>query len=308
MTRDIIAKIDQAAKGRKIRCRVSGRVKDPHSFVTKSIAKGYQDPWRQITDKSGVRIILDHPGEITPMLDLVVHEFEAVRVEDTRDDPDGIKQLSYPKVHVQIADPFPESRLGVSETLECEIQIRTDAQDLWARMSHAMLYKPQSTPPLDVRRSLYRLIALVELYDAEVERGVRAMTENPAYIENQLFDQAERIFRRYVSGQSEREISEAIIPVLASTIEVSNGVYFEKLNKFVAENLSHLRSVYERYAEKVPLEMVERYIAVGQPESIIIFERLSAQPFYLKAKWSESSLPLNWLESAAEAWGVVLDE
>ncbi|ALO91221.1 hypothetical protein SHL15_9284 [Streptomyces hygroscopicus subsp. limoneus] len=164
------AHLQYATTRKGIACEVTSRVKEASSFKNKIYRKGYTDPWKQITDKAGVRVTVPHRGVLDDALDVIKDCLDVVKVEDDRDTPGDEDRLRYPRLHIQaIMVGRQQDPDGIP--YECEIQLRTEAVDLWSRMSHKLLYKPGVTPPPDVRRSLYRLIALVELFDLEVERG-----------------------------------------------------------------------------------------------------------------------------------------
>ena len=65
------------------------------------------------------------------------------------------------------------------QALQAEIQLRTIAQHTWAEASHLLQYKHESSVPFEVRRSINRVAALLELADLEFER---VLSERDSYI------------------------------------------------------------------------------------------------------------------------------
>src|ERR1700727_3260070 len=55
---NVAARVRRAADAASIGCTVTPRAKDVRSFHKKIFAKGYTDPWRQVTDKAGVRAVV----------------------------------------------------------------------------------------------------------------------------------------------------------------------------------------------------------------------------------------------------------
>lgn len=54
-----------------------------------------------------------------------------------------------------------------------ETQIRTLAQHMWAVASHKLQYKREESVPLPLRRSIYRVSALLEVVDLEIDRVLK---------------------------------------------------------------------------------------------------------------------------------------
>ncbi|MER6686335.1 RelA/SpoT domain-containing protein [Streptomyces olivaceoviridis] len=291
-----------------IPCEVTARAKEVSSFNTKMYRKGYTDPWKEITDKAGLRVIVPHRGLLTPALKLIKECLDVRWVEDDRDTPGDEDRLRYPRLHIQaFMVGGQEDPDGVP--YDCEIQLRTEAVDLWSRMSHKLLYKPGTDVPPDVRRSLYRLIALVELFDLEVERGVEAMAKHPELARsNQLLDTAEQLYRTFTGHPYSTELSHDVINVLAQTIE-DTATYSEQLTQFTERFRERLERNYTHYGPTSALFLDRgRYLLASQPESLIIFERLSnvRSRFELHIAWKHSELPETMLTDMAHIWGIGL--
>ena len=286
-------------------CQISSRAKEVSSFIKKAHYKPYADPWKEITDKAGIRIVVPYSSLLDHALDMVTSNFTVVRIEDDRKKPGSEDRLEYPRLHVQIR-PRGEEMDPDGVPYECEVQIRTEAADVWARMSHSLMYKPGVTTdiPSDVRRSLYRLIALVELYDLEVERGVKALDEHPDFSRNnRLLAEAERIYQTFSLHPYDRELSQDVVDVLIDSIGDEPG-YADRLVEFAEEQRPRLERLYEEYgpASEQFLEH-GRYLLVSQPESLIIFERLANARYDLQETW-EGSLEDRWLDDMARIWRV----
>ncbi|MGW6214993.1 hypothetical protein [Streptomyces sp. NPDC055109] len=294
---------------RGLECQVSARAKELTSFNAKahSPRKAYPDPWKEITDKAGLRVIVPHSGLLDPVLDVIRDNLKIVEVQDYRGDVGKEDLLRYPRLHVQavmvggVQDPD-----GIP--YECEIQLRTEAVDLWARMSHKLLYKPDFTPPAAVSRALYRLIALVELFDLEVARGVETLaSQDPELARSkQLLEVAEQAYRTFTDHPFSRDLSQDVMGVLSQTID-NDAAYSEQLAEFT----EHFRERIQRnYADYGPTSahFLEhgRYLLASQPESLIIFERLANARFRLKNTWNKSELPETMLTDMAQIWGIAL--
>ncbi|MFD4577925.1 hypothetical protein ACFWPM_37185, partial [Streptomyces sp. NPDC058479] len=129
----------QLTTSKGITCQISSRAKEVSSFNTKVYRKGYADPWKQITDKAGVRLVVPHRGLLDPALEVIKKSLHVIEVQDDRDTHDDQYRLRYPRLHVQ-AVMVGETKDPDGVPYQCEIQLRTEAVDLWSRMSHRLLY------------------------------------------------------------------------------------------------------------------------------------------------------------------------
>jgi ppGpp synthetase/RelA/SpoT-type nucleotidyltranferase len=301
------AYIRRRAARRHLSCQVTCRAKEVSSFIKKAYRKTeYTDPWKQITDKAGIRLVVPYSSLLDEALDLVTGDgFTCIRVEDDREKPGSEDRLEYPRLHVQIR-AHGEWLDPDGAPYECEVQIRTEAADVWARMSHSLMYKPGATTdiPSDVRRSLYRLIALVELYDSEVERGATALAEHPDFSRsNRLLAEAERIYQTFSQHPYDRTLSEDVVDVLVDTIGDEPG-YADHLVEFAEQNRGRIERAYEQFGPTSEQFLEHgRYLLVSQPESLIIFERLANALHDLQETW-EGTLESRLLTDLARVWGV----
>lgn len=290
-------------------CQVIARAKELTSFNAKahSPRKNYADPWKEITDKAGVRVIVPRIGLLDPALKMIQDNLEIIEVQDHREEVGEEDRLRYPRLHVQAVMVGGEEDPD-GAPYECEIQLRTEAVDLWSRMSHKLLYKPGVSPPADVRRSLYRLIALVELFDLEVERGVDALAQQDPELarSNRLLDVAEQVYRTFTAHPYSRDLSHDVVGVLSQTID-DDTVYSEQLTEFAERFRERIQRNYADYGP-TSAHFLEhgRYLLASQPESLIIFERLANARFRLKSTWNKSQLPETMLADMAQIWGIGL--
>ena len=65
---------------------------------------------------------------------------------------------------------------------------------------------------------------------------------------------------------------------------------------------------FEDYGPHSQGANIADYILVGQAESLILLERLSARPHLLTAAWKASGLPDSFLTALADAYGYSLPD
>lgn len=147
------------------------RTKDVDSFIDKIRRKNekYEDPLREITDLTGIRIIAYYQEDVRQVGDLIEKEFEidwANSMQYRQEDPE---RFGYRSDHYVIS--LSGDRLRLPEYAACtdlaaEIQVRTVMQHAWAAIDHKISYKASGLPPA-LRRRLSRLSALMETADEQ---------------------------------------------------------------------------------------------------------------------------------------------
>ena len=150
------------------------RVKEFDSFWDKIERKGYGEPFREMEDICGVRIICFYPSDIEKVTQIVEREFDVRESADKSDllEPDrfGYRSLHFVVTLKKEWLKAPNYRgLG---GLKVEIQLRTILMHAWAGISHKLAYKKEEHVPTQFRRKLSRLSALFEIADEQFE-GLR---------------------------------------------------------------------------------------------------------------------------------------
>lgn len=304
---DVAARIRRAGDKVGISCTVTARAKDVRSFHKKIFVKGYADPWRQVTDKAGVRAVVHKAKDVDRLLEQLNLEFGAdvLAVEDKRQvlKPEA---LSYSGVHVQVIAVHESSEY---ETIKCEVQLRTAAQDAWSIASHQLLYKPLLELPPEIQHSIYRLVALVEMFDEEVQRVSDILPTLPGAEVLDLLDIAESRFLAVAHSPSNRDVSIQVLRAIAASIEpAERESYGDLLDAFIHSEHARLTQLFEEYGAHSVVSYVPSYLLFGQAESLILLERMTAKPFALVDCWRKNNLPPEYLEALAGAAGIALPE
>jgi ppGpp synthetase/RelA/SpoT-type nucleotidyltranferase len=276
---------------------VSGRVKDTPSLVKKAIRKSYPDPWRDIHDKVGLRVTAVFEADLENIEAAVRDVFAVTHFEDKRKALDPTT-FDYLGLHFEVV--VPEDVVPECIVHDCEIQVRTSAQSLWADVSHDLFYKAPVTVSSDARRSLHRLMAIVELFDLEVGRIRERIMSEPDFWTGELIDVLERDFLGLTGQPFDPQLSRMIVDNLRSTLPDGPAQdYLSTLDSFVSFNRAKLTNIYADYLTD------DRHPLLSQPESLLIFERLASDRFQLRNTWP-AFLPMAFLESMADIWGVPL--
>ncbi len=152
---------------------ITTRVKEWNSLVDKCDRNGLSPKSVvEIEDIAGIRVVFLFMRHEKVGRQLIEENLEILSKEDTVERLSS-DQFGYGSIHYQVR-PKPEwlavptmAELG---GLQTEIQVRTVSQHIWAEVSHTLQYKREAQVPEPVKRSLYRVSALLDLVDLEFER------------------------------------------------------------------------------------------------------------------------------------------
>jgi putative GTP pyrophosphokinase len=289
----------QETRERGIKCTVEARSKEIYSLLKKALRKQYASPYEQIKDKAGARVIVNYSATLA-QVENIVHELFEVHNHENKSSDLGYSELGYLGIHLEVslASQMVHGETEKFRELICEIQLHTKAQNLWANISHELLYKSIQNPPGNIQRNIYRLMALVEIFDNEVENSRKTILEHPNFLQAQILDQLEQQFYRLTARPFDRELSFQLIKNLEAIIDPGEIENFGNLiREFVDRNDHKLKQIFEDYASDPHCSPL-----LFQPEVLLIFERLEKDEFKLKDSWIKI-LPLSLLESLASIWG-----
>lgn len=279
---------------------VEGRVKEPDSFVRKALREHFTNPLTEMDDIVGLRLVSTYQHGCQQLCVLMGKHFDVsapdvkiLRLED--------HILGYLGTHLRLNWPGrPETP---RTSLLCEVQIRTSAEDTFARISHDLLYKGYEVlSEASERRSIYRLAALAEVIDDVAERGRVTLKESPEYAEGRLLEALERQFfritgRRDGGDETTRDVINVILQAYQGhDADGARGLVIE----FIAKKEDKLAYLYETYAHD------ESHLLLHRPEALMVFERIDADPFALRRVWSSTYFAQSDLDGMANIWGARL--
>jgi len=298
----MIAMIKELLSEQGVSATYDYRTKEASSLIAKILRKRY-DSLDRVTDKLGLRIIVSNIREIPRIVSSMESAFHVTEKQDKANDlsPD---RLGYLGTHLQIELKPEQLASGVEDEFRGrsgELQIRTHAQDLWNVSSHKYLYKPEVPPPAQVARRLYRLMALVEIYDNEFSSSMEAIEQLPGAENWKTLRNLEEKFIRLGGQRFNEQLSVTIIDqLLPIARELGDEWEHHVLEAFVASNQIKLRNIYHDYQAAGA-----RGIFVTQPESLLIWMLLERRVFDLVDVWREF-MPIETLDRMASIWGISL--
>lgn len=150
---------------------VESRVKSSESFCQK--AGSYDNPFSDITDYIGLRIICYIPSDIEKVCSLIEREFDIDEKNSVNKTKSlGTDKVGYESVHYVCC--LNSARKALSEfsfmrDFCFEIQIRTILQHTWAEIEHDKNYKFNGTLPDSLKRRFNIISGTLELIDREFD-------------------------------------------------------------------------------------------------------------------------------------------
>lgn len=309
--KDVVSVLREALGPAGLAPTITSRAKDLASFRQKIALKGYDDPWQQVTDKVGVRAVVERASDVDRIHQAIVNDGR-LTIYDVTDKRAELKvdALGYSGLHLDVYAP---AEAEDSEPVPCEIQIRTVAQDAWSVVSHKLVYKPHVELPVSEKRAIMRLVALMELFDGEVERVMEkaksiGALDVPAHAPDGLIDLVAAHYARFEDTPGHPELSRLVLEAVGSAI-AADGVdnYAHELQAFVDQHRQPLQNLYDDYGPRSAMATSSDYVLWSQPESLAVLESLEHRQHRLKAAWLEAGLPTAWLRSLADHTSAALD-
>lgn len=146
------------------------RFKTLRSFCEKISRRTYEDPFTDITDFSGVRVVYLYSTDKDAIERIIEREFEVIEKVD-KVSTEEADRFGYGALHylIKMKSNHSGARYDDLKDLVCEIQVRTILQDAWAIVAHHLSYKHESDIPKELRRKLNALSGLFETADDQFE-------------------------------------------------------------------------------------------------------------------------------------------
>lgn len=300
LTKAIETRLNSVLDDACIRHWCSGRTKDVSNFVKTAVKRNCSDPLNEITDKSGVRVLIPFE-DLEPQVEQEILKHFHLNWRDNKREKLGPETFKYNALHLQISLSDNDGYVVPVnlKDLTCEVQIHTLALHAWSEVSHDLIYKPSGVVSTEYERRMNRLIALAEVFDAEVARTRRELEDSDHYLEAWMLGRAESLYLSIAKGEFDRELSMNFVSVLAGAYTSSELKVFERLLRdHCKSKQTELDDIYATYFDERDTNPF-----LFQPEALITYERLLAKPLKLKAAWSRGQLPMEILENLAAIFG-----
>jgi putative GTP pyrophosphokinase len=159
----LVLKISSLIKASKIDLShpVYGRLKTWESIEEKLQRLNFKvKSLKSLDDLMGIRVIVLFKSDVEKVGRIISEHFD-VKKEVLSSNRSDVDRFGYGSDHYIV---------NTNENFKAEIQLRTLSQHIWAEASHRLYYKNENTVPRQLRRSIHRTSALLEVVDYELER------------------------------------------------------------------------------------------------------------------------------------------
>lgn len=253
-----------------------------------------------MSDKVGIRIDLLYLNEAQKLCEIIRSQTDNLEIikEDKKLQSLGSNRLGYLGVNFDVIPKRLPKRLH-REKAKCEIQIRTFAQSAWAMAAHELVYKAPVEPKKAEQRRIYRLMALMEIFDEQVSTVRDRIIKQSDYAISMLLEALESELVKFTAPTFDDILSKIILQNLVEDITLlSIQTLTHNIENWVLRNENKLNELYSHYTDD------DRNPLLHQPEALFIFFSLdNGERYSLIDKWSNNDLPRSELESLAQIWG-----
>lgn len=288
LTKNSVDLVEKLTKERKIDClSITGRTKTKDGALEKIERKKYSKPQEQLTDLSGVRIIVYFESQIHEVSELVRGTFD-VDDENSMDRNQvlGEDKIGYRSVHFVCT--LGDDRCKLPEYpslkgLKVEFQIRTVLQHAWAELAHDGSYKFAGTLPSNLQRKLNLYSGMLEIIDegfdeisGEIDKyKARLETADLSILEDDEIDSIN--LEKFVSQFAD----ENNIMISLNVLKRERTIV-EELNEFGITKLSELSKLASKNFIRSYKKNVSRSSGVGFLRDLMMYEDIDK---YFKFCW-----------------------
>ena len=259
---------------------ISFRVKGEDSIIKKAFYrkdKRYTDPYLQITDKIGGRIVVLLEEQVKDVCCVIesLSDFTSSKDRDFEKERNANPEIFlYQSNHYILRNSEDILYLGtlIPANTPAEIQIRTLLQHAYSELTHDTIYKPNTAATPDVKRYVARSMALIEVTDnifSKVHESLRYTEKLFAKIKTELLS----LFPKGATTKYDDEFNDHILDAFLTELETYS---FEAISKFSKE--------YSFIFEKINERKTQKYL-YHQPVILLIYWLVSIKRKIVKSKW-----------------------
>jgi len=172
LTAAIGRQIQPQATDRFLRIPIAPRIKEEASLLAKAFHRGkpYTNPYDEIEDKVGIRIVVLFSKEIRVVETTITasDQWTAEKARDFEEERDSRPfEFDYQSLHyvVRSKEVLARGSVDIAVGVPCEIQVRTILQHAYSELTHDTIYKPKVQAEPRVKRAAAKSMALIEATD-----------------------------------------------------------------------------------------------------------------------------------------------
>ena len=256
-----------------IRIPVTYRLKDEPSLLAKAFHrdKGYADPYAEIEDKVGTRVVVLLNLDIR-IVETCIKEcplWAASMARDFEQERDKNPNVfDYQSLHyiLRSTKSFEYDGTLIPPNLPCEVQIRTLLQHAYSELTHDTIYKPSVKAEPDVKRAVAKSMALIEATDdyfTQVHKRISELTAPGKAVAKFLQD----------FYKNEIGLDADIAPLNTLLVDHFKKWITDEYEKEIRSFIDEKKFIIDRIKEKCPTSVLYR-----QPAILLVYYAISQAP------------------------------
>jgi putative GTP pyrophosphokinase len=256
------------------------RIKDTDSIVSKAFFrdKKYTDPYREITDKVGVRYVLLLREQIRIVSEIVETSTCWAHSKDRDFEEERNKEpliFDYQSVHYVVNSKSATIFNGTSipPDTPCEIQIRTLLQHACSELTHDTIYKPKARiKNPGIYRSIAKSRALTEAAD-DIFMGVNVTLQHESAKVDTFLSKLKALYDCIAKSDYEENTNLYILDALSDLLD---SIEFSDIEKFLDQ--------FPSIKEIVPRKSATFFL-YRQPVVLLLYYLIKHQRTALRQLW-----------------------
>lgn len=255
------------------------RTKSDDSILQKAFYRGknYLDPYEDITDKVGVRLVTLTVDQVHLLKEIVeaLDQFENSRDRDFEEERLNHPTIfAYQSVHYILRPKcsIDVEGLTIPAGLPCELQLRTVLQHAYSELTHDTIYKPRTYAKPEIHRLAARSMALIETTDAIFCEALSLFAQSSRSMDPML----QFIISKYsarLSFQIEAKLNATILDSIQGLTQAATE---KSLQSFLEGHDFILERVRER---------AEHKLLYRQPAILMLYYLAHTAPKLLSQNW-----------------------
>jgi putative GTP pyrophosphokinase len=244
---------------------LTSRIKTLKSFTEKLSRKNYSDPFGDVADRAGVRLVFLFTKDQQVIGEIIEREFEVIERIDKSNTREA-ERYGYDAVHyvVKLGSGASGVRCEGLKEFVCEIQTRTVLQDAWAVIDHHLFYKKSSSAPPFLKKQMNSLAGFIEAADNNFE------------VIRQERD-------RYQEELGEIDVTEKAFRSQGTNGDTVKKLLKSKFQQMVTEKLpGHMEIV-------LTPQVIDRYPRIEDVDSVLNRTETARVKYYSKSEWQPVS-------------------
>ena len=256
-----------------LRIPIKPRLKESGSLLAKAFRRGknYKNPYEDIDDKVGLRVVVLLQEEIR-LVEQLACDNDAWIANKARDfEEERLRkpfEFDYQSVHyiVRSKKSFEHNGHQIAENIPCEIQIRTILQHAYSELTHDTIYKPSLKADQSVKRAAAKSMALIEATE-DYFTQVKAQLDKAQAPGKILTSYLNSKYKEFV------KIGPEITPLNTLIIDQYKEIATENFEEEISDFLRRKDFLAENIRDRAARDLLYR-----QPAVLLVYWAIDAAP------------------------------